>query len=105
MPFPNQDYSKRDSLLPAGCKDLSDAIKHERDLALPPVPDPPITRQVSLPEMVSVKYLAELSGASLYTIALDVQELREGTRLGRSVSFELAAKILRKYGIEATREG
>jgi hypothetical protein len=96
MPFPNQDYSKRDSLLPAGCKDLSDAIKHERDSALPPVPDPPITRQVSLPEMVSVKYLAEVCGASRYAIAVL-------TSVNRSVNFELAAKILRKYGIEAKR--
>jgi hypothetical protein len=103
MPFPNQDYSKRDGLLPEGCKDLADAIKHEQASALPPVPPPPITRQVSLPEVVAVKYLAEVSGASLYTIALDMQELREGTSVDRSVDFELAAKILRKYGIAAKR--
>ena len=103
MPFPNQDYSKRDGLLPEGCKDLADAIKHEQASALPPVPPPPITRQVSLPEVVAVKYLAEVSGASLHTIVLDMQELREGTSVDRSVDFELAAKILRKYGIAAKR--
>ena len=93
MSFPNQDYSKRDSLLPAGCKDLSDAIKHEQDSA---VPDPPIIRQVSLPEKVSVKYLAEITGASVRTMTTLVS-------IHRSVDFEVAARILRKYGIEAKR--
>jgi len=96
MPFPNPDYSKRDSLLPAGCKDLSDAIKHEQDSAMRPAPDPPITRQISLPEKVSVKYLAEITGASVRTITTLVS-------IHRSVDFEVAARILRKFGIEAKR--
>jgi hypothetical protein len=103
MPFPNQDYSKRDYLLPAGCTDLTDAIKHEKASALPPVPDPPITRQVSLPEKVSVKYLAEVSGASLYTITILMQELHIVGEVSRSIDFEDAAKILLKYGIAAKR--
>jgi hypothetical protein len=103
MPFPNQDYSKRDSLLPAGCKDLADAIKHEQASALPPVKLPPIFKCVSLPDMVAVKYLVEVTGASLYTITLDMGELGGGTSVDRSVDFELAAKILRKYGISAKR--
>src|ERR1700733_9835181 len=104
MPFPNEDHSKRESLLPAGCKDLADAIKHEQASALPPAPLPPISRLVSLPDVVAVRYLAEVSGASLNTIIL---ELREGYSVNRSVNrsvdFELAAKILRKYGIAAKR--
>ena len=103
MSFPNQDYSKRDPSLPAGCKDLVDAIKHEETSALPQIPDPPITRQVVLPDMVSVQYLVEVSGASAYTIALVMQEMRVGSNVGRSVDFDVAAKILRKYGIAAIR--
>ena len=93
-----------DSTLPAGCKDLVDAIKYEQALALAAVPLPPITRQVSLPDVVAVKYLAEVSGASLYTITLDMHELGASTSVHRSVDFELAAKILRKYGIAAIRD-
>jgi hypothetical protein len=103
MPFPNHDYSQRDGQLPAGCKDLADAIKHEQASALPPLPDPPITRHVTLPDKVAVKYLVEVSGASLYTIALMMEGFWDSTSVNRSVDFELAARILRKLGIAATR--
>jgi len=103
MPFPNQDYNKRDSLLPAGCKDLADAIKLEQASGRPPFPDPPITRQVSLPEIVSVKYLAEVIGASLYTMNMLMNALKVPISVDRSVDFEVAARILRKFGIEAKR--
>jgi hypothetical protein len=97
MPFSNQDYNKRDCELPAGCKDLVDVIKHDEESALQPA-DPPITRQVFLPEKVSVKYLAEISGAGIFAISMHAS-----VGVNRSVAFEEAAKILRKYGIEAKR--
>jgi|SRR5580692_692336 hypothetical protein len=103
MPFPNQDYSKRDYLLPSGCKDLTDAIKHEEASVSPPVLDPPITRQISLPEVISVQYLADISGVSLHTMTTLMDEMRVGVNVGRSVDFEVAAKILLKYGIAAKR--
>jgi hypothetical protein len=98
MSFPNQDYSERDCKLPAGCKDLADAIKHEEESALQPA-NPPITRQVFLPEKVSVKYLAEVSGAGIFAISMHAS-----VSINRSVAFEEAARILLKYGIEAKRE-
>jgi hypothetical protein len=104
MPFPNQDYNKRDCQLPANCKDLTDAIKHDEISALPRVQDPPITRLVSLPEKVSIKYLAEISGASLYTMSIVLDEMQVFVRVDRSVDFETAVRILRKYGIAAKRD-
>ena len=58
---------------------------------------PPPTRQVSLPPIVSVRYLAEVCGVSA-----DVLSAQMGYDVDRSVSFQIAAGILRKYGIEAT---
>jgi hypothetical protein len=103
MPFPNQDYSKRDCQLPAGCKDLADAIKHEAASVSPPPAEPPITRYVTLPEKVSVKFMADISGQELSTIVDDLVRLRCFLGLNRSLDFEDAAKLLRKYGISATR--
>jgi hypothetical protein len=96
--MPIQDHNKRDCNLPAGCKDLADAIKHDEESALQPA-NPPITRQVFLPEKVSVKYLAEISGAGIFAISMHAS-----VSINRSVNFEEAAKIMLKYGIEAKRE-
>jgi len=103
MPFPNHDYGKRDGLLPSGCKDLADAIKIEEAFALPLSPEPPIIRKILLPEKVAVRYLAEVSGASLYTIIITLRELHVIIDVERSVDFNIAAKLLRKYGIAAMR--
>jgi hypothetical protein len=105
MPFPNQDYNKRDYLLPAGCKDLADAIKCEGASVPLPAPEPPITRHVTLPEKVSVRFLAEISGQALDTIARVMSQLRIGVSVERSVDFEDAARILRRYGIAAEKTG
>ena len=103
MPLPNQDFSKRDASLPDGCKDLVDAIKHEQASALPMISDPPIKKVVVLPDIVSVEYLIEVSEVSAYTMTLVMQEMQVLSNVGRSVDFEVAAKILRKYGIAAIR--
>ena len=66
-------------------------------------PDPPITREILLPEKVAVKYLAEASGQDLSTVVALMRE-RIFVRVDRSVDFEDAAKILRRYGIAANRE-
>jgi hypothetical protein len=98
MSFQNQDH-ERDCKLPPGCKDLADALKHEQESALQSVPDLPITKQVYLPEQVSVKYLAEVSGAGIFAISRQTS-----VSVNRSVAFDVAARILLKYGIEAKRE-
>ena len=104
MPFPNQDYNNRNILLPAGCKDLADAIKHEEASVPKPPPEPPVKRRITLPEKVSVKFIAEISGQPLYIIAMVLQELGIDISMYRSVDFEDGAKILRMYGIAAEKE-
>ncbi len=60
------------------------------------LPDPPITREVSLPAVVSVRYLAEVCGESVEATGSQLN-----MSVDRSVSFHVAAKLLRKYGIES----
>jgi hypothetical protein len=59
---------------------------------------------VLLPEKVAVRYLAEETGQSLNTIVLVMHELRIGIEVNRSLDFEDAAKVLRRYGIAAERQ-
>ena len=105
MPFPNQDYSERDFLLPAGCKDLMEAMRREQQSAIPRNPEPEITRWVTLPEKVSIGYLAELTGQQLCTIINDLCRLRLFLGIYRSLDFESAARLLEQYGVGALREG
>ena len=104
MPFSHQDHGKRDYLLPAGCKDLADALKHEEASRPQPIPEPPITRRVTLPEKVSVKFLAEISDQTLDAIAAVMRQLRIVVSVDRSVDFEDAVRILWRYGIAADRD-
>jgi len=70
---------------------------------MPPPQDPPIVGHVTLPEKVSIRYLAEVAGQELSTVIDDSVRLRCFLGLHRSLDFEDAAKLLRKYGISATR--
>jgi hypothetical protein len=67
-----------------------------------PPPDPPITRRVSLPETVTVGYLAELTGQKPARIIEELKRLK--CYRSRALDFESAEKLLRKYGIGADRE-
>src|SRR5262245_27378168 len=86
--------SNRDGSLPPGCKDLIDVLRSQTQAAPPPLP--PITQHVALPEMVAVRYMAEL-------LRLSENEVVRlcGYLGGRSVPFDQAQNILRYYGIWA----
>lgn len=94
VPEPNDP--KRDGSLPVGCKDLIDAIMSQPESVA--VPLPPITREVTLPDIVAVRYLAEL----LQMSTRDAAGV-SGYFGGRSVPFEKAQRILRRYGIWANK--
>jgi hypothetical protein len=87
---------KRDCSLPPGCKDLIDVIRSQPQPA--PSPLPPITQRVTLPEVVAVGYMAGLLQLSKEEVSALCGYLGE-----RSVPFDLAQKILRKYGIWADK--
>jgi hypothetical protein len=70
----------------------------------PPPPDPPITKYVKLPETVTVRYLAELTGQELPRIVEELKRLRLFLDYKRSLTFEAASQYLRKHGIATERE-
>jgi len=86
----------RDCALPPGCKDLIDVIRLQEQTV--PASLPPVTRRVTLPEVVAVRYLAELLRLSKEDVSALCGYFGE-----RSVPFDQAQKILRKYGILADR--
>jgi hypothetical protein len=92
------DYKKRDCSLPPGCKDLIDVIRSHPQAT--PTPLPPITQRITLPEVVAVSYLAELLQLSKENVSALCGYFGE-----RSVPFDLAQEILRKYGILADKAG
>jgi hypothetical protein len=96
MPPPEPNEQKRDCSLPPGCKDLIDVIRSRPDPI--PISLPPITRHVTLPDIVAVGYLAELLQMSTHEAAAV-----SGYFGGRSVPFEQAQRILRRYGIWADK--
>jgi hypothetical protein len=93
--YPNKQ--KRDCSLPPGCKDLIDAIMSQPEPV--PVSLPPVTRHVTLPDIVAVRYLAELLQMSTHEA-----EAVSGYAGGRSIPFEQAQRILRRYGIWARKK-
>jgi len=70
----------------------------------PPPADPPISRRVRLPETVTARYLAEITGQEFPKIVEELKRLRLFLGYDRSLGFEAAAQLLRKYGIGADRE-
>ena len=106
------DYSKRDYLLPPGCKDLIDVLRLHQ--STPPLwqpaqrprrkPNPPINRHVTVPDPVSVKELIELAGKKPYCVIADLMQLGLFVNIDESVSFDIAARVLHWYGIAADPE-
>jgi hypothetical protein len=101
MSTPEPDDKKRDCALPPGCKDLIDVVRSQP--ATVPDSQPPITRRVTLPEKVSVGYLAEITGQELRTVIDELVRLRLFLGVNRSLDFDDASNLLRRYGIGADR--
>ena len=87
---------KRDCALPPGCKDLIDVIRSQSGQTSNALP--PITRRVTLPDVVAVRYMAELLQLSKEEVSALCGYFAE-----RSVPFDQAQKILRNYGIWADK--
>jgi len=95
MSAPDSDEGKRDWSLP-----IWSAKPNE---PLPSRPDPPVTRYVSLPERVSITYLAEITGRDPSAVFEQLVRLRLFLGIYGGLDFEAAAKFLRKYGIGANK--
>ena len=103
-PEMNDDFMKRDFLLPEGCKDLIDVPKYKQKAKLPlPGPLPPITGEMAVGDQMSIHQLATLLKQTPYRIVADLIELGVFVRLEDQVEFALITKVLRKYGIAAKK--
>jgi hypothetical protein len=128
----NFDYSKRDYLLPNGCKDLIDVINLEKQQKmyllpwkLPPLLFPkhssslpntakPLTLQETLlppppgdilvSEKTSVRELAALVKQKPFKVIADLMELGVFAQVNQELDFATVSKVLRKYGYSAKRQ-
>jgi len=68
------------------------------------VPAPPITKKVTLPGVVAVRFLIDVSGQEPETVTGLMNNLHILVDINRSIDFAAAQKILRQFGILAERE-
>lgn len=111
------EYMKRGYLLPTGCKDLIDVLNlqarqdaqpaHAENQSLPPLvfksPLPPLLSEVVLEEQMSVRNLATALKQKPYRILADLMEFGVFAGMSQLISFEIIAKVARKYGYKAVK--
>jgi len=110
------DYSKRDYLLPKGCKDLIDVIRLEEaqkaqiPLRLPKLPSlpeelsaPPASGVIFVPNGITVRELAALLGQKTFKIIADAMQLGVFASANQVIDFNTISRIARSYGIEARK--
>jgi len=107
----NYDYSKRDYLLPPGCKDLIDVQKLEAQekameqawTSKPPVskPPPPIVGEVIIPAHTTVRQLASILSQKPFRIIADLMEIGVFANVDEKLDFDTIVKITRRHGYTA----
>ena len=99
---------KRGYLLPDGCKDLIDAIKHEPKHPPPqhhvsPPPLPRVIGELAIPEQTSVMDLARLLSQKPFRIVADLMQFGVFATVKQTLDFESISSVARKYGFIAKR--
>lgn len=74
------DYSKRDYLLPTGCKDLIDSL------------------YLNIPEETTVAYIAPLLHQQPPRLIADLFQMRVFASAHQKLNFETVSKLAHKYG-------
>ena len=105
------DSIKRGYLLPGGCKDLIDTLKHQplhepKHPSLPrpvPAPLPPIVGELVIPEQTSVSDLAKLLGQKPFAIVADLLRLGIFANVTQTLDFQIISRVARKHGFIAKR--
>ena len=101
------DYSKRDYLLPKGCKDLIDVIElqgsEDGKVSQLVGKVPFITGDLLVSETTTVRELAHLLGKKPFHIIADLMELGVFASVSQPLDFETVSAVVRKYGYTAKR--
>src|SRR2546426_8290078 len=107
------DYTKRDYLLPKGCKDLIDVLNLEKQQKrhmplqpwkLPPITDdilvfektsvPPITGEILVSEKTSVRELAALLDQKPFKVVADLMELGVFASVNGELDFDTVSRVV-----------
>ena len=107
----NYDYSKRDYLLPEGCKDLIDVLRFEaqkrvpqqRQAPKPPAPLPPIIGELVIPLRTTVFHLASRLSQKPFRIIADLMEVGVFVNMNHELDFDTIAKVARSHGYVAKK--
>jgi hypothetical protein len=103
----NDDYSKRNYLLPEGCKDLIDVLKPKVQHSEQKVPDagsealPPIVGEIMVAGTMTVAELAETLRVKPFKIIADLMQFGVFATPRQLIRFEAITKVARKYGYAA----
>ncbi len=109
QPNPFYDYSKRDYLLPAGCKNLIDVLnqptprelRHEWPFQAQPTVD--LLCEVWVPEQVTIGELSHLLGLKPFRIIACLMDLEKFKNFNETLEFEVAAKVSLQFGFKAKK--
>ena len=106
------DYSKRDYLLPKGCKDLVDVLnlQPQKPVSQPLRPQPltfapiaVVTGELLIPAPMTVLRLAGLLRKKPIRLVLDLMELGIFSPITAELDFDTVAGIVRRYGYIAKK--
>ena len=103
------EYMKRDYLLPKGCKDLGDVLKSQAEPmptiphASPPAPLPPIIGEMTVPSQITVGELAVTLTQKPFQIIGDLMKLGIFATGEQQLDFDTISRVLRKYGFTAKK--
>ena len=61
--------------------------------------------EIEIPDRAPIKLLALILGKKIYRVIADLMELSVFANVNESVDFEIASKVLRKYGYQAKKRG
>jgi translation initiation factor IF-2 len=104
------DFMKRGYLLPTGCKDLFDALKHKakrtrtpKSKASPSGWPSEVLVELEVPDELSVAQLAGLLGENPAEIVFDLIKLGIYVTLNQQLDFETISLVTRQYGFLAKK--
>jgi hypothetical protein len=114
------EFMKRGYLLPEGCKDLSDVanLKVKQDkpslfvaltamtkMAMQPDPLPPITKQIFISPLTTVKKLANLLELQPIEILSDLRKLGVPAVTESVLDFKAISNVAKMHGFLAIKAG
>jgi hypothetical protein len=106
------DYSKRDFLLPEGCKDLIDVLNLQPHKVSPEPIKPQLltfsaaaalSGELLIPARTTVLHLAGLLKKKPMRIILDLMEMGICASIDHELDFDTLARVVRKHGYIARK--